>query len=417
MSYNDAAWDQMLTRPDKGYTLSDPIPRTQAASMHAPRGYTGPPLYKPAPSPMLDQYVKQGWVGKGRDELLALPDWIPADARAHPRSYLVPRGQTAQAQRKDQWYKNNGQNIQKRALSSLQGSGTDDLSGDGRAPKRQFGQIPARLDMSAPSAMFSRSMPPPPPSPRAGNPTWMGLWWNPFEQTWCDKFSDGTKSVNHLATASTAAGSTATSMGGFSSPITAIPGLPARPTANYSAPGGHVNNSGTGSARHAPRHAPRTQHPLPAPVRSTSSARPAMDISAPQPIVDAWDSAATPHVFGSAPRAAMPQFTGMSSFLSAPGIGIQAPSSGELGNMDVDPPSTTEPQITTVSQGTIEAQPIIEPQPTESQTVIEPQATTTESEAKSDNESGNESGPEIDWDAMSAGGADNGDYGSIDLNF
>jgi hypothetical protein len=43
---------------------------------------------------MLEQYVRRDWVGEDKDTLLALPDWIPADVRAHPRSYLVPQPTT-----------------------------------------------------------------------------------------------------------------------------------------------------------------------------------------------------------------------------------------------------------------------------------------------------------------------------------
>jgi hypothetical protein len=73
---------------------------------------------------MLEQYVRRDWVGKDKGTLLALPDWIPADARAHPRSYLVPQPTTEPENESDDG-SNDGSDAESIEWEEMTGKGGD----------------------------------------------------------------------------------------------------------------------------------------------------------------------------------------------------------------------------------------------------------------------------------------------------
>lgn len=94
MSVNDAVWHAVIKRaPRVDFSLPAMRNREEASG--------GLNKKRPAPTPMPDSKVMVGWERKSRDELLALPDWIPPQVRSYPRPYLEQPGITDREQRRN----------------------------------------------------------------------------------------------------------------------------------------------------------------------------------------------------------------------------------------------------------------------------------------------------------------------------
>ncbi|THX23885.1 hypothetical protein D6D11_10500 [Aureobasidium pullulans] len=83
------AWDQLLGRPGLNYTLAAIKPRTECK-----QGTSTTAKAKPKPLPMQDRLLIDNWQGPSKEDLLALPDFLPAGVRDCPRAYLVKPRQT-----------------------------------------------------------------------------------------------------------------------------------------------------------------------------------------------------------------------------------------------------------------------------------------------------------------------------------
>ncbi|THY45195.1 hypothetical protein D6C99_06514, partial [Aureobasidium pullulans] len=83
------AWDQLLGRPGLNYTLAAIKPRTEWK-----QGTSTTAKAKPKPLPMQDRLLIDNWQGLSKEDLLALPDFLPAGVRDCPRAYLVKPRQT-----------------------------------------------------------------------------------------------------------------------------------------------------------------------------------------------------------------------------------------------------------------------------------------------------------------------------------
>lgn len=71
------------------YTLAAIKPRTEWK-----QGTTTTAKAKPKPLPMQDRLLIDNWQGLSKEDLLALPDFLPAGVRDCPRAYLVKPRQT-----------------------------------------------------------------------------------------------------------------------------------------------------------------------------------------------------------------------------------------------------------------------------------------------------------------------------------
>lgn len=355
-SVNDAAFRLLRKRTDT-HDLPAMTDRLAPVRKKQKPGFAGEPEFKPAPAAMADKSIKVGWTGVKREDLLAKPDWISEDARAHPRSYLVypgPTGEGSQKQRDNAFVANQQR---KRAHNSRPGQ---DLQS---APKRRHVQ-PAPLVEPAPLA-GPKALPA--PDTQDDHPVWgrwIGVDWDRDNHMHFHRYSNGAR-IPMPPLGSTAAGHSAPT------PLSRTTAAPQsmQTSMDWSAPSREFD-FGAGMGSSLDTSAPSAS--LGAIGRSVvgSTSRPAM------PSFNAGSffmhgsgvppSNATPRLAG-APirqRQTFPARRAPTSNPAGPtGSDVQAPIAEQSDQMDVDQ-SQSVVEANTVPGSTAGLEPVIDPEPT-----------------------------------------------------